>query len=264
MAHTYTDLSSRLRSELDSDSLSIQAIRKATEKVDALSAELKNKRRELGQIQAEKAQLLEYRDQFFKATDERDQAVSECEKLRSELQQTGELLADLKLKREAEMAKYKSSFDDMDALLVKERETHKSAEDALIKQLRQQEEKIRSLDGEMGVLQREKQGLQDQLESIRAARGQVEEAETRWKERIEEAEKRAQDGRDEALRAQSKCQELAQNNDKLRAEVAKLNQYQSLFNIERSKVPPPLVSQIVEHQAAEKAGRNRGPPGEIC
>ena len=242
----YDDISHRLKAELDQDKQSVQELEHIIAKVDALSEELKVKRRQIMDLENDKAQLLGVKDQLLATNRERDFLARDNEKLKGEIKMIKEELGEIKRKKQSETDKYKKSFDEMDALIEKEREAHRMEEENL-KQLNQQlQNQLKHMSSVLEDFQREKLESErfcaELQESEKESKLQLAEAADRAKQKDHEYEADCKDIKSEALLLQNKCLELESTNEKLRGEIFKLAQYQSLFNIEKDKVAFLVIS----------------------
>ena len=208
--------------------------------MDTLSEELRVKRKQITDLETERGQFLQYREQLLGAIHEKDALASENKKIREDLMQTQEELADIKKKRQIETDKFKKSFDEMDSLIEKEREAHKLEEDKLKQINKQLENKIVLLTSSLDEFNNERSQFEklsmQQLESHKESKRQLMEGVERAKQREMEYEAKCREAKNEASILQTRCIDLESANEKFKAEVFKLSQYQSLFNIEKEKV----------------------------
>ena len=233
-------MSNRLKAELDQDKQSMKELEHIISKVDALSEELKTKRKQIAELENNRAQLVAIKSQFVNTNRDKENLIKENERLKNEIDEIKKELYEIKAKRQNEIEKYKRSFDDMDKLVEKERETHKHEEDNLKNNIKKLNEEIERLKDIIKNLQQEKintEHYQLELNEIRnKARLQVAEALDKVRQKEIKQENDSKEMKAEISVIQNKAKELEITNEKLNAEVLKLAQYQSLFGIEKDKV----------------------------
>ena len=188
------------------------------------------------------------REQYEVLSKENKELVKENKSLRNKIEEMRQELEDIKMKRRAEIEKYKSSFDEMDVLVEKEKQAHKYKESKLKEENNKLLEQIERLKVNIKELQKEKTNQElyrSEIQNLQSkVRLQVAEAETRIKQAEIDYEERNKEVKIEISVLQNKVRDLELINDKLKTEAIKLNQYQSLFNIEKDKV---ILTLNIEH-----------------
>lgn len=234
------DIGSRLRSELDQDKQSVRELEQIIGKVDSLSEELRLKRKQIADLETERNALLQSRDKMLEIARERDMILAENRRLETQMGQLRAELSELKQRRQIENEKCKRSFDEMDALVEKEREAHRVQEEALRQANAELVQKVQSLTAALDQAklegQKQVETFAEQMDVHQGSRKQLLEAAERAKQRESECEEKCREAQNETAVFRSNCTDLQTQVDKLRAEVFKLAQYQSLFGIEKDKV----------------------------
>lgn len=182
--------------------------------------------------------MIAIRNHFIEKNDNNINLIQENKNLKIELEQIKNEIEVLKTRRNSEMEIYKKSFDEMDSLVEKEREVHKTEEESLRNANQQLQTQINCLNLALETMQKEKAERDKHFLEMKSSqmKTNTNEIEKKWKNQQEILEKKVIDLQAKIDLLKSKCANLETTNERLQEELLKSNQYKSLFEIERKKV----------------------------
>ena len=204
---------------LNDDRESIIDLGKLIDKVDAMSEELRRQRKIIVDLEDEKAQLLEYRERLN----------DENTELKDELRRTNKMLVDMEYARKLEMEKLKSSFDEMDELLEKEKDAHRIEEDKLKRIISNLEIKYK----ETNDMNKKEEGHLEKLKKLKENEKKLQENINNLKKRESEAKFQCNRNKSVLLDLQNRNKELMNMMEKMGTENDRLK---SLLETEQKKV----------------------------
>jgi len=196
---------------------------------------LRTKRKEISKLEAENKKLIDFRDQFFKLQKELFEQTAENKSLHIQLSENKSLLQEIKKRREEEISKYKESFDEIDAILLKERQNSKARESNLVSEIGTLEQTIKTQNEKISSLQSENEQLSKKLDFALIQKNELNETTTLVRRREQENEEKLGNAMREISNLENKIQETVLNSEKLKHEISSLYEYQNLYNLEKEK-----------------------------
>ena len=226
--------SSRLLFELDEEKKSVISLGNLLTKTDEMGEEIRHLKKVIVNLEEEKTQLLRYKNQAYKSKSEYNSLERENDKLKKEIEIAREEITEMDNNRKLEMEKLKKSFDEMDELLIKEKEEHKTEEEELLGRIAQLESKLE-------IAELKIKEMTDDLNKL----NQLKDDAKKLKEKLDLCKKRENDNNEIYNKTN---RDLKVNNDKLEKTVENLiienNKLKVLLEDEKHSVNYGIINRM--------------------